>query len=145
MSSVKKESAAKATQSQNQENYNAGDWLLQEELYAFLASGEKYYSKEIEAALGCSDSEVRAAVHDLRLRGVKVCSGKDGYWLWDGKDSSWDATCRHVKSRLISLSKLYSRIANLPPEGQYSFMNSETDKERNERFREEYDSDPDNV
>lgn len=139
---IKKESAAVATQSSYQGNYNAGDWLLQEELYALLTTGKKYYCSDIEDALGCTGSEIRAAVHNLRLKGVKVCSGVDGYWLWDGKDNTWDATCKHIKHRLISLSKLYKGMTDQPLKGQETI---ETDKERNDRFREEYDSDPDNV
>ncbi len=145
MNTMQKESAARAAQSSYQGQYNASDWLLQEELYALLSSGRRYHCGDIQDSLGCTDSEIRAAVHDLRMKGVKVCSGRDGYWLWDGKDNTWDHTCRHVKSRLISLSRLYSRMTDLPPEGQFSFMNVESDKERNDRFREEYENDPDSM
>ncbi len=62
--------------------------------------------RELAEMLGCKDSEIRGMIHNLRMSGVRVCSGYDGVWLWNGIDNSWEITKNHIRSRAMSLLSL---------------------------------------
>lgn len=62
--------------------------------------------------------EIMHAVRALRLAGYSICSGDDGYWMWNGSDESWDATKAQIKSRLIKMATLYSAMDGQPITGQ---------------------------
>ena len=69
-----------------------------------------------------SSRELQNAVHDLRMDGVKVCSGDDGYWIWDGQDDSWNHTKNQIKSRIKKLSQMYAAMEGTPLEGQQTWI-----------------------
>lgn len=48
--------------------------------------------KELESITGIDRRIIRRAIRQLRMDGLKVCSGNDGYWIWNGEDSSWEMT-----------------------------------------------------
>ena len=70
------------------------------------------------AVLNIKPRQLQQAVHDLRMDGVKVCSGDQGYWIWDGVDDSWNHTKNQIKSRRNKLSMLYSAMDGTPLDGQ---------------------------
>lgn len=67
---------------------------------------------------GYGRRDIMYAVRALRMEGYCICSGDDGYWLWDGVDATWDATKMQIKSRLIKMATLYSAMENRPLDGQ---------------------------
>lgn len=135
MLAMQKESAAtKATRSQNQEKYNVNDTILQ----ALAGASEQapVTAAALSGVTGNDERNVRLHVEALRREGNEICSNTNGYWIAKDKqdlDRFLAAYEAHAKSRLYTASRmrLHRRI--------------EDDKERLERFREEYDSDPDNV
>lgn len=48
--------------------------------------------KELESITGIDRRIIRRAIRQLRMEGLKVCSGNDGYWIWNGEDSTWEMT-----------------------------------------------------
>ena len=75
-------------------------------------------TKPICAVLNIKPRELQRAVRDLRMDGVKVCSGDNGYWIWNGEDDTWNHTKRQIKSRIKKLSQMYTAMDNTPLEGQ---------------------------
>lgn len=76
-------------------------------------------SREIARITGLTDLAVRQAVHELREQHyIKVCSGRDGFWLWDGVDDSWEHTKAHIRSRYNALQKLYFAMEYPPDKAQ---------------------------
>lgn len=67
---------------------------------------------------GYGRRDIMYAVRALRMEGYCICSGDDGYWLWDGVDATWDATKAQIKSRLIKMATLYSVMDGQPLTGQ---------------------------
>lgn len=67
-------------------------------------------AKQLCSFCDCHGSELRAAVHNLRMNGEKICSGQHGYWIWDGESDDWDHTIADIKSRINSLSELYEAM-----------------------------------
>ena len=60
---------------------------------------------------------ISRVIHDLRMEGVKICSGYDGVWLWNGEDNSWELTKNHIRSRAMSMITLL-RAMELSYDGQ---------------------------
>ena len=79
-------------------------------------------SRDIQRNTGYTDTEIRACVRELRLAGVKVCSGSQGFWLWNGTDDTWLHTKNAIKSRAKQLLELYNAMENMPAEGQLGFF-----------------------
>lgn len=79
--------------------------ILEDEIMNALST-EPVSQSELAKRLGANPAEIRAAIHDLRLKGVKICSGQQGVWIWDGEDDSWQRTRMHLRSRAKSLLKL---------------------------------------
>ena len=67
---------------------------------------------------GFEKKQLRNAIRELRLAGFKVCSGNNGYWLWDGKDDTWNHTKAQIKSRRYMLDQLIKAMEDIPLEGQ---------------------------
>lgn len=75
-------------------------------------------SKELQYLTGYSDVYLRSMIRELRIDGEKVCSGTEGFWLWNGVDDSWNHTKNQIRSRFIALQELYYAMENLPLDGQ---------------------------
>ena len=95
--------------------------MTEEKLMRVLTT-EPITQKELASLLNCSDSEIRSTIHDLRMEGVKVCSGYDGVWLWNGKDNSWELTKNHIRSRAMSMLTLL-RAMELSYDGEQLEVN----------------------
>lgn len=67
-------------------------------------------AKEFKKLLGIDPRELRDVVRDLRLDGVKVCSGDKGYWLFNGNDDSWNKTKARIKSQALNELKLLAAM-----------------------------------
>ena len=44
---------------------------------------------EIAMESGVEPRIVKEAIRELRIAGVPIVSGQEGYWMWNGKDESW--------------------------------------------------------
>ena len=134
MNSTQKESAAVATQSQIQEKYSVNDTILQ----ALVGASEQapVTAADLSWVTGLDERNVRMHVEALRREGNEICSNVNGYWIAKDKkdlDRFLAAYEAHAKSRLYTASRMRLH------------RQFEDDKERLERFKEEYDCDPDNV
>ena len=134
MNSTQKESAAVATQSSYQEKYSVNDAILQ----ALVGASEQapVTAADLSGVTGLDERNVRMHVEALRREGNEICSNVNGYWIAKDKkdlDRFLAAYEAHAKSRLYTASRmrLHRQFAD--------------DMERLERFKEEYDCDPDNV
>lgn len=81
------------------------------------------------AVLKIKPRQLQQAVHDLRMDGVKVCSGDQGYWIWNGQDDSWNHTKRQIQSRIRKLSKMYTAMDGTQIDGQIGVFDSYRDYE----------------
>ena len=95
------------------------DRFTEQEKFALaILSTTPIKSRELGAIIGTKDAETRAIIRELRLKGVKVCSGSEGFWMWDGKDDSWTHTKRQIFSRTKALWDLWKAMENAPMEEQ---------------------------
>lgn len=74
--------------------------------------------KRIRELTGYTDIEVRQEVKRLRLAGHKICSGKQGFWLWDGKDDTYNQTIKRIMAHAYSELEIARAMQGLPLEGQ---------------------------
>ena len=87
-----------------------------------FAHHEPVNTKTICALCNISSRDLQNAVRDLRLEGMKICSGDKGYWLWDGKDDSWSHTKAQLKSRIGKLYQLLSAMeGNIEGQQEWHF------------------------
>ena len=75
-------------------------------------------ASQFETLTGIKPRELRLIVRDLRMDGVKVCSGDPGYWLWDGHDDSWSRTKARIRSQAAKEHILLMAMDNDALEGQ---------------------------
>ena len=78
-------------------------------------------SSELGARMGTKDAETRAIIRSLRMKHVKVCSGADGFWIWNGKDDSWNHTQRQIYSRAKALFELLKAMRSEPSDEQITW------------------------
>lgn len=90
----------------------------EERLALSILSTRPIKSSELGAVMGTKDAETRQIIRELRLKGVKVCSGNDGFWIWNGKADSWKHTKNQIKSRIKALYVLWKAMDNSPAEEQ---------------------------
>ena len=75
-------------------------------------------SSELGARMGTKDAETRQIIRELRLKGVPICSGADGFWMWDGKDKSLEHTKNNLKSRAVAIYQVWKALDLIPTEEQ---------------------------
>lgn len=90
----------------------------EQQLALSILSKNPIKSKELGAILGTKDAETRAIIRELRLKGVKVCSGAEGFWIWNGKDDSWQHTKKTMLSRAYAIYQVWKAMENSPGEEQ---------------------------
>ena len=134
MSNTQKESAAVATQSSYQEKYSVNDAILQ----ALVGASEQapVTAADLSWVTGLDERNVRMHVEALRREGNEICSNVNGYWIAKDKkdlDRFLAAYEAHAKSRLYTASRMRLH------------RQFEDEKERLERFREEWSNDPDSM
>lgn len=134
MNNAQKESAAVATQSSYQEKYSVNDAILQ----ALVGASEQapVTAADLSWVTGLDERNVRMHVEALRREGNEICSNVNGYWIAKDKkdlDRFLAAYEAHAKSRLYTASRMRLH------------RQFEDDKERLERFREEWSNDPDSM
>ena len=134
MSNTQKESAAVATQSSYQEKYSVNDAILQ----ALVGASEQapITAADLSWVTGLDERNVRMHVEALRREGNEICSNVNGYWIAKDKkdlDRFLAAYEAHAKSRLYTASRMRLH------------RQFEDEKERLERFREEWSNDPDSM
>lgn len=83
-----------------------------------MNDGVPMLAKQFKAILGIDARELREVVRDLRMEHVKVCSGNQGYWLWDGHDDSWNRTKARIRSQAVKEYQLLSAMENEVLDGQ---------------------------
>lgn len=95
------------------------DKLTKEEKLALsVLSTTPIKSRQLGAILGTKDAETRAIIRELRLKGFQVCSGSEGFWMWNGEDDSWLHTKRAMLSRAYSIYQVWKAMENAPMEEQ---------------------------
>lgn len=97
---------------------------LKEKLKLILNDAPK--SREILCAnLGCTDSQLRAAVRELRDDGVYICSNNKtrGYWLGSKDDAI--RTARELRSKAFTLLREASRLDGKELDGQVQIEEEE--------------------
>lgn len=93
-------------------------FTYEEEIALSILSKTPIKSSQLGAIMGTKDAETRAIIRELRLKGVKVCSGSEGFWIWNGVDDSWNHTKNQIKSRIKSLYVLYKAMDQEPNDEQ---------------------------
>ena len=88
-------------------------------------------AKEIQGLLGIDPRKLRIIARELRMEHMKVCSGDNGYWLWDGKDDSWNRTKARIRSQAKREFELLKAMEDVL-DGQQTIKL----KEREETWRE---------
>ena len=81
---------------------------IKEKVHAvlFIYDSNPIKTKPLCAVCSITPRQLQTAIRDLRMDGVKVCSGDAGYWLWNGKDDSWEHTKRQLRSRVSKLMRV---------------------------------------
>lgn len=90
----------------------------EERLALSILSKNPIKSKELGAVMGTKDAETRSIIRELRLKGVPVCSGADGFWIWNGKDKSLEQTKANLKSRCYAIYQVWKALDSIPTEEQ---------------------------
>lgn len=75
-------------------------------------------SSELQAETGMDRRTLMFAVRELRMAGYYLCSGNDGYHLWDGKDNTWAITKNKIRSQAFNMLELYSAMNGKQIDGQ---------------------------
>lgn len=75
-------------------------------------------SKPLCALLNISDRQLQRAVYELRMMGQPICSGNDGYWLYNGIDDSLAHTIAIIESHAMKSHMVARAMKNRPIEGQ---------------------------
>lgn len=88
-------------------------------------------AKEIERLTGADPRQMRHIARELRMEHVKLCSGDKGYWLWNGKDDSWNRTKARIRSHAKREFELLRAMEDVL-DGQQTIKL----KEREETWRE---------
>lgn len=65
---------------------------------------------ELSASTGYDTSTVKNVIQFLRLEGCAVCSGAQGYWLWNGRDDSWNKTMRKFEKMSKTTTLVYNAM-----------------------------------
>ena len=87
-------------------------------LSALWLAKEPKTQEELEQITGIDRRTIRYAIGDLRDQGHKICSGNQGYWLWDGQDSSWRKTQLTIWRKALNTLARARRMGQLPINGQ---------------------------
>lgn len=61
-------------------------------------------SRHLESLVGCASPTVRKVVNELRAEGMKICSGRNGYYI-ARNDKEVSATIRQMESRIAYMQK----------------------------------------
>ena len=93
-------------------------FTYEERIALSILSTKPIKSRELGARMGTKDAETRQIIRELRLKGVKVCSGADGFWIWNGHDDSWNHTKRQIYSRAKALIELLRAMNKEPNDEQ---------------------------
>lgn len=90
---------------------------------SWLSTDTPRTQKELEDLTGIDRRDVRRLIRELRIDGVKICSGNAGYWIWNGQDESWHRTKLTIIAKGTSTYKLVNAILRAEKnEGQMSFF-----------------------
>lgn len=94
---------------------------LKDTVRAWLTTTPKTQA-ELEALTGIDRRDIRRIVRELRIDGLKICSGNAGFWIWDGEDASWERTKKQLLRKGANTLELFYAIANNEKhEGQLTF------------------------
>lgn len=96
------------------ENIQCDKFTEDERVALSILSNTPIKSSELGARMGTKDAETRAIIRELRLKGIKICSGADGFWIWNGRDDSWNHTKNQIKSRIKALYVLWKAMDTEP-------------------------------
>lgn len=86
-----------------------------------LLSSAPKTQKELESLTGIDRRDIKRAVRELRLQGVKVCSGSRGYWLAQS-DAEIDRTTARLWHEIYERLELVYAMSNFSLEGQMTML-----------------------
>lgn len=87
-------------------------------ILSYLSEDTPRTQRELETMTGIDRRQVRDIIGLLRDDGIKICSGNKGFWLWNGKDDSYEKTMATMRRKSISTLRRLARMGALPLEGQ---------------------------
>lgn len=92
------------------------DYML-DTIRAWLSHDTPRTQKELEALTGIDRRYIKQAIRDLRLEGLPICSGNEGYWIARSEDELNRTKARlwHEINERITLAQAMSMR---PLEGQ---------------------------
>ena len=83
---------------------------LKDTVRAWLSTETPRTQRELEALTGIDRRDVRKIIRELRIDGVKVCSGNAGVWIWNGEDTSWSKTKTAIARKAAHTFELLNAI-----------------------------------
>lgn len=95
---------------------------LKDTVRAWLSVETPRTQAELEALTGINRREIRALIRELRIDGMKICSGNAGFWVWNGEDASWSRTKTSIARKAAHTFELLNAIKRAElNEGQITF------------------------
>lgn len=94
---------------------------LKDTVRAWLSVETPRTQVELEALTGINRRDVKRAVRELRLQGVKVCSSNRGYWL-ARDDAEVDRTRARLWHEIHERLELVYAMSNYSLEGQMTML-----------------------
>lgn len=93
------------------------DDYMKDTIRAWLSHDTPRTQKELEALTGIDRRYIKQAIRDLRLEGLPICSGNEGYWIARNEEelSRTKARLWHEINERITLAQAMSMR---PLEGQ---------------------------
>lgn len=78
--------------------------MIKDTLSVCVGKKNAVISRHLENLVGCASPTVRKVVNELRAEGMKICSGKSGYYIAKN-DKEVSATIRQMESRIAYMQK----------------------------------------
>lgn len=78
--------------------------MIKETLSFCVGGKNAVTSRHLENLVGCASPTIRKVVNELRAEGMKICSGRNGYYI-ARDDREISATIRQMESRIVYMQK----------------------------------------
>ena len=93
------------------------DDYMKDTIRAWLSHDTPRTQKELEALTGIDRRYIKQAIRDLRLEGLPICSGNEGYWIARSEEELSRTKARlwhEINERILLVQAMSAR----PLEGQ---------------------------
>lgn len=78
--------------------------IIKDMLGSCVGAKNTVTSCRLESVVGCASPTIRKVVNELRAEGMKICSGKNGYYIAKN-DKELSATIQQMESRIAYMQK----------------------------------------